>query len=345
MTSFTPLRCSLFTGALLFTCTFSSPSWGGQPDASGDENSLRLELTSPPPRPAADIARGIVSLELNHKRIASGIVLANDGRVLSSMAAKVAPNDLLEIRYIDGHAVRAHIGHADPAFDLALVIPHSSAWKSGIQASSADPLKTDVRAATISHDKIVPVLAHLLNVVSVGDAGTQGALVAETKSEVLSPGTALLDADGRLVAMTGRACRAAPQKHACPPVASLATAAADLKTFLQKTPTSAAIPTPWLGIGGMPIVFKDPKSGADLKGVRVSALLRGGPAEKAGLRAGETSESADFVVSLDKVPVESPEALAKSLENRQVGDKVTLHVLRKGGWTDVVVTLQPAPSL
>ena len=340
MTSFTPFRCSLFTGALLFTCALSPSSWGGQPTTAGD-NDLKMESTRAP----LHVARGIVSVELNHKKIASGVVLANDGRVLSSITAKVAPNDLLEIRYIDGHAVRAHIGHADPALDLALVIPHSSAWKRGIQASSADPLKTDVRAATVAHGKIVPVLTHLLSVASGGDAGAQGSLVAETKSEVLSPGTALLDADGRLVAMTGRACRATAQKNACPPVASLATAAPDLKTFLQKTPSSAAIPTPWLGIGGMPIVLNDPKSGAELKGVRVSALLRGSPAEKAGLLAGETIENADVIVSVDKVPVENPDALAKSLENRQVGDKVTFRILRKGAWSEVSVTLQSAPNL
>ncbi len=335
MTSFTLLRRSLFTGALLFTSLVHglfAPNALAAADAG----------VAPPPAgtgAAAALLRGIVSVEVNHRPVATGIVLARDGRVLTSLkASALGAKDLVAIIYSDGHSVTAKVGHADPETEVALLVPSRGGWTDGIEASDASPVTEALRAAVVNRGSLRSVA------VSVQAFRAPPTLLITSEGVSLRPGTPLLASDGRLVAMVGRAFKKQPG-HTWSAFETEGIDTAVLKRFLRGTPPSASIPTPWLGIGGMPIVVKHPETGADQKGVRVSALLRGSPAEKGGLLAGETAEAADVIVSVDKVPVETPDALAKSLENREVGEKIALRVLRKAALIDVVVVLQAAPNL
>jgi len=59
----------------------------------------------------------------------------------------------------------------------------------------------------------------------------------------------------------------------------------------------------------------------------------GGPAELAGLRVG------DAVVAVDGEPVDGAASLQAQIRERQVGDQVTLTVLRDGARQELRVTL------
>jgi putative serine protease PepD len=64
----------------------------------------------------------------------------------------------------------------------------------------------------------------------------------------------------------------------------------------------------------------------------------GGPAERAGIKAG------DVIVTFEGQRIRTPDQLIVSIRSRAVGDTVTLTVTRGGQQLDLRMTLQAAPS-
>jgi serine protease Do len=67
-------------------------------------------------------------------------------------------------------------------------------------------------------------------------------------------------------------------------------------------------------------------------------LVSGGPAEKAGLRAG------DIITKINNRPVDQTNSLSSLINKHKVGDKVTLTVLRDGEERKIEVALGAAPT-
>ena len=77
-----------------------------------------------------------------------------------------------------------------------------------------------------------------------------------------------------------------------------------------------------------------PDMGAsDVKGLRLSGVRPGSPADSAGLRAG------DVIVELDGVPVTDLYTYSDALYNQKPGDKIVIVVLRSGERVRTEVTL------
>ncbi len=98
---------------------------------------------------------------------------------------------------------------------------------------------------------------------------------------------------------------------------------------------------PFLGIAGTTItadVAAEQDIPANTLGVFVAQVVRGGPADEAGVRVG------DIITAIDDVPVRSFEDLISYLINEtQPGDKVQLKVLRNGRERTLEVTLGERP--
>jgi S1-C subfamily serine protease len=98
---------------------------------------------------------------------------------------------------------------------------------------------------------------------------------------------------------------------------------------------------PWLGIQGLtltPLIAE----ALDLpveRGVLLQEVVQGGPADKAGLRAGDRqvafeggllAAGGDVIVAIDGVPVQGMDNLIVYLADTKVGQTVTLTILRDG---------------
>jgi S1-C subfamily serine protease len=94
-------------------------------------------------------------------------------------------------------------------------------------------------------------------------------------------------------------------------------------------------------VGGLPENFK---------GVLVNSIVKGGPADMAGIRGSITDQygkvhGGDIITSIDRHAVIRFEDLITYLdEHRSVGDSVTLRAYRDGKLLDLNATLQPRPS-
>ncbi len=293
------------------------------------------------------LRRGIVAVERNGVPAAVGTVLGGDGRVLTSLSA-LGGVDSADLRYADGTAVHAKVGESDTELDLALLVPKTSKWKEGLNASEADPTGSMLRAMLPAMGKggFGPAMAGVKGFATAHSRDGQALLDLldiDLKGAPVA-GAPLLDENGSVVAVLVRACKGAtdlgspgdtpPASNPCEPVVLGAPVTA-LRSFLSHAPAPApspAAPAPWLGIRG------EPEASGSVRGVRVTAVAPSSPAEKAGLKP-----SNDVIVAVDGQPVDSPEKLAEVIGKHTPGDSVKILVYGGDKFRESTVSLRTAP--
>jgi serine protease Do len=112
---------------------------------------------------------------------------------------------------------------------------------------------------------------------------------------------------------------------------------------------------PWLGIGGQ-LVTRDLMQLLALplaKGIVVSGIAKGSPAEKAGLRSGQMDIcvngerwllGGDILVAINAHPVTTAEEFAAAIKELEVGDQATLRFMRQGTLRTTVLTIDERPQ-
>jgi serine protease Do len=284
------------------------------------------------------IRRGIVQVETGGRPMGVGIVLSNDGRVLTSLTGLGQVNEP-EIRYVDGTVVKAKLGHRDKAWDLALLVPQTGKWLEGLVPTDTDPQTVELKAFLPKGPKLAATGVGYKGRVDAkskdGDA-LRSALDLDLKGAPAIAGAPVVDPGGRVVGVIVHACKDVPDAKEAKPGACTPTMIAApvwaLRSFLVKTPANAVQPQAWLGLGGAP------SDAGNVKGVKVVGVAPASPAEKAGLKPNE-----DVIVAVDGVPVETPEQLAEVITKRAIGQTVKLLVFAGGKFRETQVTLRSAP--
>ncbi|WP_437607753.1 S1C family serine protease [Sorangium sp. So ce834] len=284
-------------------------------------------------------ARGVAIVERGGQVLGLGAVLAGDGRILTALSPLGAGNDLTA-RLADGTTVRVKLGHHDRVWDLALLVPQTGRWTEGLTASSRDPVRQDaqIRSFSAARGKVaaVPIVLRSHRTLLGGDdRQLDDAIELGSRVSPLDLGAPLIDEDGRVVAILGRGC-APNEGKPCTPVAFGAPISA-IRGFLRAVPPTAVQPAGWLGIQGVG------EAAPVAKGVRVTEVHPGSPADEARLKGGDRATS-DMILAVDGVPVTSPEALADAIRMHAVGEKVPLTLLSGGKYRQVTVVLRAAPD-
>jgi S1-C subfamily serine protease len=128
-----------------------------------------------------------------------------------------------------------------------------------------------------------------------------------------------------------------------------------VKSVVHEIQSYGRVIRPWLGIGGQ-LVTRDLMQLLALplaKGIVVSGIAKGSPAEKAGLRSGQTDITVngerwllggDIVVAINAHPVTTAEEFAEAIKDLEVGDQATLRFMRQGTLRTTVVTIDERPQ-
>ena len=123
-----------------------------------------------------------------------------------------------------------------------------------------------------------------------------------------------------------------------------------VKVIIGQLRESGAVSYPWLGIAGgtlTPDAAEELGLTRDTRGVLVSEVTAGGPAATAGLRGlnPETNNGADIITGIDAVTVlEFDDLLGYIVQQTQVGQTVTLTILRDGQPQTLSLTLGERPA-
>ena len=281
--------------------------------------------------------KATVVLERSKKPVALGVFLSEKGYVLTARSPIVNGTGDIEVRFPESNVVtKAKVIHEDVEWDLALLALQSTKGVEGAKASDTDPLSTSVTFSTFVLLKTGKVQAQPTSVLGKRDfLSPEGdtlkdALSIDTKS--LAIGTPLVDSNGGVVAMVGRACApGSPKatvagKGVCMPQLFGAPLSI-VKRFLKAAPTNAKPFTSYLGVAGTP----------DALGVKVTEVKAGSPAATAGLKVND-----DTIVAVDSAVVRTMEELHDKINAHSPGDVVTLLVARAGTMREVKATLKSA---
>lgn len=278
-----------------------------------------------------------VVIERAKKPIALGIMLSEKNVILTARSPVVlgGSNDL-EIRFPESNTTtKVKLHHEDESWDLALLVPVSAKGTEGAKAADTDPMSPTQSFSTFVLLKTGKVQPQTTGVLGKRDyLAPDGEILKDALSidpKNVAIGTPLVDSNGGVVAVIGRACAPgtgkAGAKSACTPALFGATIT-QIRKFLKASPPIKA-PTPWLGVVGL----------TDKTGVRIIQVQDGSPAAGAGVKAGDPA-SADYVLAVDGALVKTSEELSDAVKKRAPGDEIKLLLARSGQVREVKVTLK-----
>lgn len=281
-----------------------------------------------------------VVIERNKKPIALGIMLSEKNVILTARSPIVIGGGAgdLEVRFPDSNqTTKVKLHHEDEPWDLALLVPYSPKGTEGAKPSDSDPTSTGQVFSTfvlLKTGKVQPQATAVLGrreYLSPDGETLKDALSIDPKNVAI--GTPLVDANGGVVGVVGRACAPGTgkpgAKSACTP-ALFGVPMQQIRKFLKTSPVIKA-PTAWLGIVGL----------TDKLGVRVIQVQEGSPAMIAGIKGGDTA-SADYVLAVDGNLVKTSEELGEQVKKHAPGDEIKLLCARGGQVREVKVVLKNA---
>lgn len=306
------------------------------PAPPGAPASTAARPPTPPPSPdrgSADpsqdpVYAGTATLLRNGQPVALGVVLASDGRVVTSRAVLAGGRKNLTLRFVDGSTVAATVGHEDAAKDLALLVPARLVWTRGLVPASAIP-------AEGSPLSMVELKQNRLDRRATRAKGSLAAPAADLEvTPPFLPGAPVVDGSGRAVGVVVQSCEGGTAAAPCKPRPRLATVAA-LRDFLRGLPATAALPAAYLGVRGERAI------GNFARGVRVVEVSPGSPAALAKVQPGADG---DLVLAVGGQPVTTPDELTRALGRHAPGDKVALTLFTRGTYRQIEVVLGRAPA-
>lgn len=294
----------------------------------------------------------------------SGFVMDKDGHIVTNNHV-VADAEEVQVTFHNGTSARARVIGADPDSDLAVIkaegVPASELYP--VVLGDSDHLEIGQRAIAIGNPY------GLRGTLTVGIISALGrSLPLGRESEVLgarftipeliqtdaaiNPGNSggpLLDSQGQVIGVN----------TAYDPDASgvgFAVPVNTVKRVVPKLITDGRYAYPWLGISGTDLSL-DLVEAMDLpvqRGAIVLSVTPDSPADKAGLRGSsktvqkagrELQVGGDVIIAIDRQQVQQFEdILVYILRDTEVGQEVTLTIIRDGREQSVQVKLGERPS-
>ena len=293
----------------------------------------------------------------------SGFLIDRDGHVVTNNHV-IQAADRVRVNFQNGKSVEAEVLGTNPGNDLALLKVDSSEVE-GIEpveladSSQARPgqlaiaigspfgLEGSVTVGVISgvgrtlDSDIARPIAGVLQTDALISPGNSGGPLLNSSGQALGINTAIQVSGG-----------AFSFQSALRPAIGFAVPVNTLADLLPRLKEKREIRPPWLGIAATALDRLLVES-LDLtlsKGVYVTQVVPGSPADVAGLVAsgtsgrGRSAKGGDVIVASDGVSVDSVASLITQLNEHLPGDEVTLTVVRDGEELEVQVKLGEWPE-
>ncbi len=264
----------------------------------------------------------------------SGFIVSGDGLIITNKHVVADTGADYTVFLNDGTKKQAKILARDPFQDLA-VLKIEGSGLAALKFGNSSKIKIGQTVIAIGN-----ALGEFRNTVSVGVvSGLQRSIVAmgaptgpESLQELIqtdaaiNPGNSggpLLNLRGEVIGINVAVVKDAENISFAIPVNKATRAVENVQKF-------GRIVTPYLGVR-----YVVTKEGALLASSdQEPAVIPGSPAEKAGLKAG------DLILEFNRQIITTERTLASLIQNQQVGEEVTLKVLRDGKEMEVKVRME-----
>lgn len=283
----------------------------------------------------------------------SGEIIRSDGYILTNnhVIAAAANGGSVQAQFSNGQIAPATITGRDPQTDLAVIKVASSADLKVIALGSSSSVQVGQPAVVIgaplglSGTVTSGIVSALDRTIEVPDeAGGTALLVSAIQTDApINPGNsggAMVDCSGRLIGIPS-AGATVPNESGASSGGSIGLGFAipvDLaKTISDEIIATGTVTHSFFGLQTLPIPQAAAAQAGAPTGLYVRAVVPGGPAEQAGLRA------QDIITSIDGQPATSNVQLQEITLTKKPGEKVSLGYWRNGRTATATVTLGIQP--
>jgi len=287
----------------------------------------------------------------------SGSVLDRDGHILTNNHV-VEQSEYLEVTLADGSRWEATVVGADPDSDLAVIKVNAPPDRlTPVLLGDSSGLRVGQKVLAIGN----PFgLARTLTVGTISSLGRSlrsptGGYIEEIiqTDAAINPGNSggpLLDSSGLLIGVNSVIFSPTGGNIGI----GFAVPVNTVKRVVPQLLAKGYVARAWLGVE-VQTLFPELAQTLGLavdRGAMIAQIVRGSPAEQAGLRGGTARVrignylaiiGGDIVVSLDGQPVESADDLIAKLGRLEPGTEVVLKVIREGRTLSVTVLLAEEP--
>jgi serine protease DegQ len=272
--------------------------------------------------------------------LGSGVIVSEKGYILTNSHV-VDAADEIEIVLADGRHTRASVAGSDPETDLAVL-------KIGLSRLPAITFGQSERA------QVGDVVLAIGNPYGLGSTVTLGIVSALGRSNLpldipfqnfiqtdaaINPGNsggALVDVNGSLIGINASIFSSTGSSVGI----GFAIPASVAKQVLEQIIRHGAVTRGWLGalVQDMTRELADSLKLPAVNGAFVSEVVRGSPADKAGIRPG------DILVAVNNKPVPDSATVLGLIAALRPGQEARLRVVRDRGETEIAVTVGRRPK-
>ncbi len=270
----------------------------------------------------------------------SGFVITPDGYILTNNHV-IEGASAIEVLFADGSAAPADVVGADPDTDIALVRAHT-ARLSPVELGDSDALRVGQLVVAMGNPfgLQATVTTGVVSALRRTLRATTGRLIEDIiqTDAALNPGNsggALLDSRGRVIGVNTAIIAGANATGFAVPINTA-------KRIIPDLMREGRVVRGYLGLAGQTVPF--PKAAAARYGLSIPAgvqivqIVPEGPAQKAGLRAG------DVILTVDGKEAPSVDAIHRILDGNSIGREAALRVLRRGEVIEARITPSRRPE-
>ena len=294
------------------------------------------------------------------KDIGSGIVYDTSGHIITNNHV-VDNAQKISVVFHGGRSYVASVVGTDPYADLAVVkVDANSSVLNPLPIGNSADLRIGDEVAAIgnpfglSGSMTQGIVSQLGRLINPPDSSFSIPNVIQTDTPI-NPGNSggpLLNMQGQVIGITTAIQSGTGEFSGV----GFAIPSNTIKKIIPVLITTGHYKHPWLGISGLSI---DPDLSGILhlpvsSGFLIENVIHNSPADIAGLHGFSQNETidgtkyevgGDIIIGVDGNPISQIEDILNYLqENKNVGDKITLQIIRDGKKMDVNLTLQERPA-
>jgi serine protease DegQ len=273
--------------------------------------------------------------------LGSGVIVSKDGYILTNNHV-IESADKIEVALADGRHARGHVVGSDPETDLAVI--------------KIDLPGASLPAITFGHsDQAQPgdIVLAVGNPFGVGETVTMGIISGLKRSHLglntfenfiqtdaaINPGNsggALVDVNGNLIGINS----AIYSPNGGSLGIGFAIPASTAKKIMEQIIQTGSVTRGWIGVGVQdltPELSESFKLG-DVQGVLISEVVRGGPADKAGVKRG------DLLTMINDKPLTDSTTMLEVISAITPGKTVPLKLMRNQTEKVLQITVGKRPK-
>ena len=302
---------------------------------------------------------GVVNIVVNSGQ-GSGFVYDTEGHIVTNNHV-IAGASRITVNFADGTEASATLVGTDPDSDLAVIkVDLPASELTPVPVGTSDDLRVGQFVVAIGNpfglqgSMTVGIVSGLGRLLNEGE-GFSISDIIQTDAAI-NPGNSggpLLNLDGEVIGIN----TAIESPVRASSGIGYAVPADTVTSTVEQLLSTGEVRHPWLGISGVEMnatLAQAMNLSAGQQGILVDQVIAGGPSADAGLRGSNRQTSVggqvvrvggDIIIAIDDQEVQDfDDLLTYVVQETEVGQTVTLHVLRDGQPTSVEVVLEARPT-